>query len=119
MRVPVVLIFVPPTESDAPLTAPVTERSAVVPVSVIVKRVLASPSLRVNVPSTPAVAKVRTGEAFVSFNGVAPDKVTIPLAVILVAPAIAPVFVIPPLLLFIPPVIDAPPELTVRRPLIL
>ena len=32
----------------------------------------------------------------------------------LVAPDIAPVFVIPPLLLFIPPVIDAPPALTVR-----
>lgn len=38
---------------------------------------------------------------------------TVPDAVIVVAPAIAPVFVIPPALLLIPPVIDAPPALIV------
>lgn len=42
--------------------------------------------------------------------------VMVPLAVIFVAPAMAPVFVIPPVLLFIPPVIDAPPEDTVSAP---
>lgn len=110
------LIFVPPTDSVAPLTDPVTERSAVVPVSVIVSNVFESPSFRVRVPSVPAVANVSTGDAFVSLSGVAPDKVTIPLAVIFVAPAMAPVFVIPPLLLLIPPVIEAPPELTVNNP---
>jgi hypothetical protein len=42
--------------------------------------------------------------------------VTVPEAVILVAPAILPALVIPPELLFKPPVIEAPPEETVRVP---
>lgn len=40
----------------------------------------------------------------------------VPDAVIFVAPVIAPVFVIPPALLSIPPVIFAPPEDIVNNP---
>ena len=40
----------------------------------------------------------------------------VPLAVIFVAPVIAPAFVMPLELLSIPPVIDAPPEVTVNAP---
>ena len=40
----------------------------------------------------------------------------VPLAVMLVAPVIAPAFVIPPELLLSPPVIEAPPAVTVNPP---
>ena len=40
----------------------------------------------------------------------------VPEAVMFVAPEMAPVFVIPPVVLSMPPVIDAPPELTVKSP---
>jgi hypothetical protein len=69
-----------------------------------------SASLIVKTPSTPVVAKVRIGEAFERTNGEAPDNVTVPEAAIAVAPATAPVLVIPPELLSIPPVTDNPPE---------
>lgn len=40
----------------------------------------------------------------------------VPEAVMLVAPEIAPALVMPPELLFKPPVMDAPPEVTVKVP---
>ena len=75
------------------------ERVAVVPLSVKVSRVFGEPSasLMVNTPFVPAVAKVKIGAAFERVKGEEFERVTVPDAAIVVAPAIAPVFVIPPL----------------------
>lgn len=45
-----------------------------------------------------------------------PVKEIVPLEVMPVAPAMVPVLVIPPLLLFNPPLTDAPPAVTVNPP---
>ena len=50
-------------------------------------------SLMVNVPSVSLAPKVRAGAAFERVNGLAPERVTTPEAVTLVAPAIAPALV--------------------------
>ena len=65
-------------------------------------------SLIVNVPFAFAAPNVTIGVVFDNVRGEAPDSVTVPEAAIVVAPAIAPVFVMPPVLLSIPPVIEAP-----------
>ena len=113
LEVPLVWMSVVPLIDDA-------ERVAVVPLSVKVRRVFGDPSasLMVNTPSVPAVASVTFGDEFVRAIAEAFESVTVPDASIVVAPAIAPVFVIPPALLLTPPVIEAPPELTVKSPAI-
>jgi hypothetical protein len=110
-------MFVPfKSKPDVAFTVPVTARFPVVPVSVRVASVFASPSLKVRVLFTPAAPTVNVEAEFVRVSGDAPDNVTVPDASIVVAPATAPAFVIPPVLLFIPPVIEAPPPLTVSAP---
>ena len=116
-RVPVVLMLVPLNSNPVvALIVPVNERFPTVPASTSVRRVFASPSLTVRVLSTPAVPRTAVGAALVSESGEAPESVTVPFAVIFVAPVIAPVLVMPPELLLIHPVIDAPPAETVRSP---
>lgn len=97
---------------DVAFRFPVTERLPVVPVSVRVSNVFGdtSASFIVNVPLFPAVARVTTGLVLLKVRGDAPESVTVLDAAIVVAPEIAPAFVMPPLLLFNPPVIDAPPD---------
>ena len=89
-----------------------------VPLSTRVRRVFGDPleSFIVNVPFAFAAPRVITGVVFDNVRGDDEDKVTVPDAAIDVAPAIAPVDVIPPALLTIPPVISAPPVVTVSRP---
>ena len=72
---------------------------APVPVSDSVKSVFgeASASRIVSTPFVPTVAKVIAGVALERINGVAPDSVSVPEAVISVAPAIAPALDIPPI----------------------
>ena len=105
--------------SEIPLIE-AADNVAVVPLSVRVRRVFGDPSASfiVNTPFVPAVAIDIDGDEFVNAIAEAFDNVTVPDASIVVAPEIAPVFVIPPELLLIPPVIDAPPELTVKSPAI-
>ena len=73
-------------------------------------------SLIVKVPLELPEPRVTIGDEALKASGEAPDKVTVLLAAMVVAPEMAPVLEIPPLLLFIPPVIDAPPALTVNPP---
>ncbi len=98
-----------------------TVKVPTVPLSARVRRVFGDPSasLTVSVPLTPVVASVIFGVPFERVNGAAPDRVSVPDAFMVVTPAMDPALVIPPVLLLIPPVIDAPPELTVKSPLIL
>ncbi len=112
-------MFVPLNKNPvAALIVPVTERFPVVPVSVNVNKVLGEPavSLIVKTPFALPVPSVTTGFELVRASGEAPDSVTVLLAAIVVAPDIAPAAVIPPLLLLIEPVIEAPPAATVSRP---
>src|SRR5258706_10287104 len=90
---------------ETALIVPLKDKLPVVPASVKVASVLASPSAKVMVLSTPAVPRVTVGALLVSASGEAPDNVTKPEAAIVVAPEIAPVLVIPPELLFNPPLI--------------
>ena len=110
--VPFVWTFVPA------LRAPVTERVPVVPLSTRVSRVFGDPSASfiVSVPLFPKVERVMVGVVFESVRGEVPDNVTVPDASRVVTPLTAPAFVIPPLLLLNPPVIDAPPAVTVITP---
>ena len=73
-------------------------------------------SLIVRVPLELLEPKVTIGDEALKASGEAPDNVTVPLALIEVAPAIAPALDIPPALLFIPPVIDAPLLLVILKP---
>ena len=111
LSVPVVLMLVPLSKKavDAFIFAAV--RVALVPLSTSVKSVLGIPleSLIVSVPAEFAAPRVTTGLVFESAKGDAADNVTRPEAAIVVAPEIAPAFVITPELLLIPPVTDAPP----------
>ncbi len=86
--------------------------------SVKVRRVLGdnSPSFIVSVLFCPGIPSAIAGVALAKTIGRDPENDAIPEAVIFVAPLIAPVLVMPPLLLFIPPVTDAPPDETVSKP---
>ena len=100
---------------------PVTARFPTVPVSVNVKRVFGEPSASfiVKTALVPAVASVMTGALSESVSGEAFDNVTTPEASIVVAPAIAPVLVMPPVLLLMPPVTSRPPALIARPPVVI
>lgn len=118
LSVPAVLILVPFNWKPlVALTIPVA-KVALVPLSVKVSSVFGvlSASLMVKTPLVPAVASVRTGAALERVSGDAPESATLPEAAIVVTPEIAPALVIPLELLSSPPVIDAPPVVTVRRP---
>ncbi len=71
---------------------------ASVPLSTNVKRVLGEPleSLMVKVPSLLDAPRVTTGVVFERTMGAAPESVTVLFAEIVVAPEIAPAFVMPP-----------------------
>ncbi len=119
VKVPPVLIFAPPSKNPpTELIVPVTERFPAEPASTKVKSVLGEPleSLMVSVPFAFDAPSVTTGVVLDNTNGEAPDKVTVLLAAIVVAPAIAPVAVIPPELLLMLPVISAPPAEIVKPP---
>ncbi len=105
---------------DVALTIPVVKVPEV-PLSTSVSRVLGEPaeSLMVNVPFAFEAPNVTIGVVLVRARGEAPDKVTVLLAAIVVAPDIAPVFVIPPALFIIPPVIFAPPALIDNPPVVI
>ena len=113
VNVPAVFISFPFNCSEVVPFILATLNVPLVPLSTSVARVFASPSLIVNVPLTPAVAKVTIGDALLSVRGDPPDNVTVPEAAIVVAAAIAPVALMPPALLFIPPLTDNPPALIV------
>ncbi len=91
---------------------------AVDPLSTSVKSVLGEPleSLMVSVPFAFDAPSVTTGVVADNVSGEAPDSVTVLLAAIVVAPAIAPVLVIPPALLLIDPLMLAPPAEIVKPP---
>ena len=119
LSVPPVLMSVPfSLIAVVALRLPVTERSPAEPLSVNVSNVLgvASASLTVRMPLVPVVASVIFGAALVKERGDAPESVSMPEAVMFVAPAIVPVLVTPPELLLIPPVILAPPAEIVNPP---
>ena len=117
-------MFVPLSNKPvAALIVPVAERLPVEPLSVRVNKVFGDPSASVMVrtPLLPAVAKATVGLLLVKASGEPLERVSKPLAVMSVAPAIAPVPVIPPELLLIPPEMLAPlatvsPALSVWRP---
>ncbi len=95
-----------------------TDNVAEVPLSVNVKRVFgtSSASLIVKTAFVPAVASAIVGVAFERLIGNTAEKVAVPEISASVTPESKPVFVIPPALLLTPPVIDAPPEVTVNKP---
>src|SRR6185437_1825766 len=97
-------------------TVPVTKRFPTDPASVKDNSVFGVPlvSLIVSVPLAFPVPNVTIGALFVNARGEAPERVTVLLAAMVVAPEMAPAPVMPPLLLVIPPVIFAPPAPTVR-----
>ena len=84
LRVPVVLIFVPPNKyPPAEFIVPVTERLPTVPASVNVKSVLGEPSASeiVNVPFVPAVAIFKFGDELERISGDADENVLVLLNV--------------------------------------
>jgi len=89
--VPAVLMSTPLIWSAETALITLVLNVAVVPLSVKDARVLVSPSLMVRAASAPAVPSVMVGALFVKARGAAPERVTVLLAAIVVAPAIAPV----------------------------
>ena len=116
--VPVVLILVPFNRNAVVALMLATARVAVVPLSVSVKSVFGetAESLIVKTPAALAAPNVTIGFVLENVRGEALERVTVPEASIVVAPEIAPVPVLPPVLFEIPPVIFAPPALIVRPP---
>src|SRR5258706_6403881 len=114
IRAPLLSILVVPlvwSFCDA-FTLPVRERFPVAPTSVSVRSLFVSPSLITSVPLFPGVERVTTGFVFESVKGVALERVSVPDALISVAPAIDPVFTIPPFVLSRVPEIVAPADST-------
>ena len=112
VRVPVVLISVPfSCRAEVALMVPVTDKFPVVPASVSVSNVLgvALVSLIVSVALESELPRLITGPILVRASGEALDKVTVPEAAMVVAAEMAPVLLIPSLLLLIPPVTESPP----------
>lgn len=117
-KVPVVFMLVPFNKNAVVALMFATARVPVVPLSVRVKSVFGEPleSLIVRTPAAFPAPNVTIGFVLENVRGEALDRVTVPEASIVVAPEIAPVPVIPPVLFEIPPVIFAPPALIVRPP---
>ncbi len=111
--VPVVLMSVPfNLNEETALMLPVNDKSPADPLSTSVKSVLGEPlvSLIVNVAFELATPNETTGPISVNASGADDDNVTVPEAPIVVAADIAPVLLIPPLLLLIEPVTERPPD---------
>src|SRR5437899_1134097 len=88
-----------------------TARVAEDPLSVRVSKVFGVPSASwiVSVPLLPAVAREIVGVLLVRASGRLFESVAVPEALIVVTPVIDPVLIMPPLILFKPPAIVAPP----------